>query len=166
MQDEVKALVNELFEKLNIKTDSIDIENIDDSNIFKVKIKTEESNLLIWIHGRTLDSLQNILKLMCSNKIWERIKLHIEVNDYIKTKDDRLLDFIKKEILYLEKTGKDIKLPFYSAYERKKIHSFIHSLKNDNISSKSIWEGKERRLYLCKKVTINKLTIDIDWDDI
>jgi predicted RNA-binding protein Jag len=59
---------------------------------------------------------------MISKKIEDKVKIHMEVNDYMKTKDDRLLDFIKKEISYLEKTGKDIKLPFYSAYERKKIH--------------------------------------------
>ena len=101
---------------------------------------------------------------MCSKKIWEKIKIHIEVNDYVKTKDDRLLDYIKKEIWSVEKTGKDIQLPFYSSYERKKIHWFVSEMKDKSIYTKSIWEGKDRRLYICKQE--KKLTIDIDWDDI
>jgi hypothetical protein len=40
----------------------------------------------------------------------------------MKSKDDRLFDFIKSKIRLVEKTGKDIQLPFYSSYERKKIH--------------------------------------------
>jgi predicted RNA-binding protein Jag len=101
---------------------------------------------------------------MISKIYWEKIKLHLEVNDYIKTKDDRLFDFIKKEISFLEKTGKDIKLPYFSSYERKKIHSIVHKMENKSIYTKSIWEGKDRRLYICKQNP--KLTIDIDWDDI
>ena len=69
MQNEVEALVNELFEKLNIKTDSIKITNVDKPNIFNIKIQTEESGLLIGLHGKTFDAIQNILKLMYSKKV-------------------------------------------------------------------------------------------------
>ena len=164
MENEIKTLVNELFNKMNIQIDSIEVENDEKPNIFNLKILTEESWLIIWPHGRNFDSLQNIIKLMCSKKIWEKIKLHMEVNDYMKTKDDRLFEFIKKEVAYAEKIGKDVKLPFYSAYERKKIHWFVSELNKPWISTKSIWEGKERRLYICKETP--KLTIDIDGDDI
>lgn len=164
MENEIKALVTEFFEKLEVEIDSIKITNIDEANIFNIKIKTEESGLLIWPHWKNLDALQNILKLISSKKIWERVKLHIEINDYVKTKDDRLLEFIKSKVSYLEKTWKEIKLPFYSAYERKKIHWFVWELNHKWIFTKSDWEWKERRLYIYKEA--EKLTIDIDWDDI
>ena len=164
MQNEIKALGLEFFEKLNINIDSLEVINSEEKNIFSMKIKTEDSGMLIWPHGRNLDALQNILRLMAWKKVWERIKLHIEINDYMKTKDDRLFDFIKKEIAYVERTGKDACLPFYWAYERKKIHSFVSELNDKKISTKSIWEWKERRLYICKEQP--KLTIDIDGDDI
>ncbi len=164
MENEFTALINELFHKLNIKLDLIELKKEENSNIFNLKIKTEESWLIIGPHGKNLDAIQNIIKLMISKHTWEKIKLHLEVNDYIKTKDDRLLEFIKKEISYLERTWKDIQLPYFSSYERKKIHSIVHKMKDDSIYTKSIWEGKERRLYICKEKP--KLTIDIDWDDI
>ncbi len=174
MQNQIKALVNELFEKLNIKIDLIEVEIEEDLNIFNIKVKTEESWLLIGHNWKNIDAIQNILKLIISRKTWEKlnsnettthkIKLNLKINDYTKTKDDRLFDFIQKEILYLERTWKDIKLPFYSSYERKKIHSIVHKMANKLIFTKSVWEGKERRLYICKQKP--KLTIDIDWDDI
>jgi hypothetical protein len=47
MQNEVKTLVNELFEKLNIKIDSIEIINVEDSNIFNIKVTSDESGIII-----------------------------------------------------------------------------------------------------------------------
>ncbi len=82
----------------------------------------------------------------------------------IKSKDDRLFDFIKLKIVYVKKSHKDFCLPFYSAYERKKIHQFISEMKNDSIYTKSIWEWKDRRLHICLQG--KKLSIDIDWDGI
>jgi len=164
MQNELIALIKEFFDKLNIKIDSLEFSNEENSNIYNLKIQTEESWILIWPHGKNIDAIQNIIKLLISKNIWEKIKLHLEINDYRKSKDDRLFDFIKKEISYLEKTWKDIKLPYFSSYERKKIHSIVHKMENDSIYTKSIWEWKERRLYICKQTP--KLTIDIDWDDI
>jgi uncharacterized membrane protein YkoI len=43
MKNQFTALINELFHKLNIKIDSIELNKEDDSNIFNIKIKTEDS---------------------------------------------------------------------------------------------------------------------------
>lgn len=165
MKEKIELLIKEFFEKINISYDSLEVSETEKTNIFNIKIISNESNIIIWAHWKNLDSIRLILSLIISKNIWEKIKLHIEVNDYIKTKDDRLIDFIKREIDFLKKTWKDIKLPFFWAYERKKIHSFVAELNDNCIYTKSIWEGKERRLYICKNIE-NKLSIDIDWDDI
>jgi len=47
MQNDIKILTDELFERLNIKIDSVEIVNVDASNIFNIKIKTDESGILI-----------------------------------------------------------------------------------------------------------------------
>jgi len=165
MINEIKLLAQEFFEKLGINTDPIEVINVDNSNtIYNIIVKTTESGLIIWQNWKNLDSIQNILKIMLWNKVWEKIKIHIEVNDYIKTKDDRLFDFIKTKIELVKKTKKDFCLPFYSAYERKKIHWFISDMNNTSIYTKSIWEWKERRLHICLQG--KKLELDIDWDDI
>lgn len=164
MHNEIKSLINNFFEKLNINIDSIEITETDEDNVINLKIQSEESWIIIGPHWKNLDAIQSILKIMISKLTWEKSKLHLEINDYVKTKDDRLFDFIKSKIDYVEKSWKDFRLPFYNAYERKKIHSYVADMKESWIFTKSIWEWKERRLYICKQE--KKLTIDIDWDDI
>ena len=163
MENKIEALIKELFEKMNINIDWINIEK-SQNNILNIKIKTKESWIIIWPQWKNLDSIQNIIKLMSSKVLWEKIKIHLEINDYSKTKDDRLFDFINNEISHLQKTWVTIKLPFYSSYERKKIHWYISKMKDKWIYTKSSWEWKERRLFIYKEKP--KLTIDIDWDDI
>ena len=163
MENKIKDLVDIFFNKLDIKIDSIDVKQ-EEENIFFIKLKTEESWLIIWPHWKNLENIKLILNLMIWRLVWNKIRLHIEVNDYMQSKDEKLFSFINSKIVIVEKTSRDIQLPFYSSYERKKIHSFVADYKNDQIYTKSIWEWRERRLYICKKDA--KLTIDIDWDDI
>ena len=164
MQNIIKNIVDIFFENLGIENESIDIENIKSTDIYNIKIKTKNSWLIIWPQWKTLDSFHNLIQLISSKQIWKRIKINIEVNDYIKREDNKLLNLVKNKIELIEKTWNDIKLPYYSSYERKKIHSIVHKLNYKWVSTKSIWEWKERRLYICKEKT--KLTIDIDWVDI
>jgi len=163
MENNIKELVSQIFEKLDVKIDSIEIKKMQD-NIFSIKLETEESGIIIGPHWRNLESIKLILNLMISKLLWEKTRIHIEVNDYMQSRDERLFSFIESKIQIVEKTSKDIKLPFYTAYDRKKIHSYVAEYQNNCIYTKSIWEWRDRRLYICKKD--EKLTIDIDWDDI
>ncbi len=164
MINEIKSLTEEFFNKLSINIESLEVTNEENSNIYNIIINSNESGILIWQNGKNLDNIQSILRLMISTKVWDKIKLHMEINDYIKSRDDRLFDFIKSKISYVKSSKKDFRLPFYSAYDRKKIHWFISELKDPMIYTKSAWEWKERRLNICFQE--RRLSIDIDWDDI
>jgi len=174
MQTEIENIIKSFFEKLQVHIESLEI-NEDEANIFSIKIKTYDSGILIWPHWKNLEAIQWLLKLMASKQTDSKIKLHLEVNDYMESKDQRLFSFIKSKIEQVESSWKDVKLPFYWAYDRKKIHSFVWDHWNSDISTKSEWEWKERRLFICTKGTkptpqsksvAKKLTIDIDWEDI
>jgi len=47
MQESIEKLTKELFERLNIKLDTLKIQNVEESNIFNIKIETEESGIVI-----------------------------------------------------------------------------------------------------------------------
>lgn len=167
MQDKIKNITLIFFKKLNIEIESIKVEKNEEKNLFHINIKTEEFWILIWTNWNNIEAIQNILKIFYSKQLNEKIKIQLKVNDYSKTRDERLYDFIDKEIEYLKKIGTEIKLPLYSAYERKKIHSYIIYKKDSSICSKSSWKWKDRRIFLyIKKNKTRKLTIDIDWNDI
>lgn len=161
--ENIKLLVNEFLEKLMIKTQDFDVIK-EDENIYFIKIKTTDSSLFIWYSWKNLEDVRNILKNIISKKLWTNIILHLEVNDYLSKKDDKLYNFIAKKISILKSTWKEIILPYFNAYERKKIHSYVSELNDDTIYTKSIWEWEERKIHLCKKS--KNITIDIDWIDI
>ncbi|MDD3646655.1 MAG: KH domain-containing protein [Candidatus Gracilibacteria bacterium] len=159
----IESLVKDFLDKLLINYESVEVIS-ESEGIYSIKIKTEESGIIIGPHGKNLESFENILKLLISTKFDKKIKLHLEINDYMHSKDEKLFSFVKSKIELL-KNGKDtIILPFLNAYDRKKVHSFIAELDNKKIYTKSVGEGSDRRLHICR---INeKITIDIDGDDI
>ncbi|MDD4151453.1 MAG: hypothetical protein PHR68_02455 [Candidatus Gracilibacteria bacterium] len=163
MLEKIKEISTSFFTNL-----SIDLENLEiveqEKNIYYIKIKSSDSPILIGHSGDTLRDIKNILSMILNKTFEEKIVIHLEINDYMESKDNRLFDFVKNKIEFVEKTGKDIVLPFFSAYERKKIHSFVAELGNNKIYTKSSGEGKERRMHICKKD--QKLTIDMNSIDI
>lgn len=165
MENKIKILSEEFFKNFWINYDSIEISKKQE-NIFIIKIKTSESWKLIWPQWKNLDSLSSILKLIILKNLEnsENIKIFLEINDYLKTKDERLKDFVLNKIKILDKNWEDIIFPYFSPYERKKIHDIVADLNRPEIFTKSIWEWKERRLHLCKLE--KKLSIDIDSLDI
>ncbi len=162
VEDIIKNIVEEFFSKMLVDFSNLDVKK-ELENIYYIKLETTDSSLIIWTRWKNLDDIKNILKILINRKAEENIIIHVEVNDYLKSKDDKLINYIKNKIDYVKETNKDFRLPFFSAYERKKIHSYVSDLKSD-IYTKSEWEWKDRRLFICKKN--NKMTIDLDWIDI
>jgi len=107
--------------------------------------------------------MTSLKKLIISKNFDTNIQIHLEVNDYLEKKDEKLMSFIQKKIEQVKSSGKEVILPALSPYERKKVHSYV-SENGGTIFTQSRGEGKERRIHLCKKD--EKMTIDIDGDDI
>ncbi len=159
---ELSELCVSFFEKFWINYDEVQVQE-DTTDIYRVILKTSDSHLIIGPHGKNLDHFTHILKLIFSKKLWRFSHLHLEVNDYLQEKDARLFRFIESKIDFVQKTWKECILPQLTAYERKKVHSYI-SEKNSKIYTQSVWEWEERRIHLCLKH--EKMTIDLDGDNI
>lgn len=162
MKEQITTLGNDFFSKLGIDYSDLQVEE-EWENIFRVSLKSDDSHLLIGPHGKNLEVLCTLLRLLVSKNCEGFITLHLEVNDYLEQKDKKLQNFIQTKIEYVKDSGKEITLPFFTAYERKKVHSYV-SENGGNVFTQSIGEGKDRRIHLCRKD--EKMTIDIDGDDI
>ncbi len=161
---DIKDMVSIFFEKLSIEIENIEVME-EKENIFYIKIKTPDSWLLIWYSGKNLEDVRVILKSIITHTSENKnIILHLEVNDYLSKKEDKLHDFIMKKIQIVKSWKWDIILPYFNSYERKKIHSYVSELSDNEIFTKSVWEWAERRLHICKKS--QNITIDIDGIDI
>lgn len=157
----MKEIIENFFEKLLVEIDSLEIKQ--DDKWYTVSIQSPESWLLIWPQWKNLDAIISIVRQMINS--WEnKVKLRLEVNDYQTSRDSRLFHFVQQKIDEVKKYWSECRLPAYSAYERKKIHWYIAEQWDTQIVAQSKWEWEQRRLYISKKA--QKLTIDIDWDDI
>lgn len=163
VQEQIKSMVLDFLGRLELVVESIEIVKRE-ANIYDIKIKSPDSPIIIGHSWETLRDLKNLLSMIINKTLEEKVFIHIEINDYIESKDKRLFDFVKSKIDFCEKSWKEVILPFFSAYDRKKIHSYVWELKNDKIIIKSVWEGKDRKMHISKKEI--KLTIDLNWTDI
>jgi len=162
MKEQIEQIAQDFFSKLWADHSDLKVSE-EGKNIFRIHVKSEDSHLLIGPHGKNLDTLNFLLRLIISKHSEDRITTHLEVNDYLEQKDAKLLKFIETKIAYVKESGKEIILPFFTAYERKKVHSHV-SESGWDIYTQSVWEWQDRRIHLCKKDI--KMTIDIDGDDI
>lgn len=161
----VTQIVKNFFEKLSVEIQSLEISQ-EEENIFYVKIQTPDSALIIGYSGKTLEDIRLILRNILSKISGNNTIIHLEINDYLIKKDEKLFEFIEKKIELLKKTGNDIVLPYFNSYDRKKIHAYIANLKDDTITSKSSGEWRERKITLCKKSEKLLKSIDLDAIDI
>lgn len=136
MSVNLEAHVQEFFEKLGIDFSQLSVV-LEAEHIYAISLQTTDSALLIGPHGKNLETITHILKLLLSKKLESHITVHLEVNDYLEKKDAKLLAFIQSKIDLVQKTGKEIILPFLTAYERKKVHSYV-SEHSKNIYTQSV----------------------------
>jgi len=135
----IETLVKTFFEKLAISFSEIKVES-QEENVFYIRLKTDDSGIIIGPRGKHLEAIKSILRLLIHAKLEKNVKIHLEVNDYLESKEEKLLQMVKRKIEVVEQTGKDIKLPFLSGYERKLVHSFVADYPNPLIYTKSLGE--------------------------
>ncbi len=160
--EHLQHICETFFIKFGILVENITILK-EQENTYRIVLKTPDSHIIIWPHGKNLEHFVHILKLIFSKKMGKFIHLHLEVNDYLQEKDAKLFRFLDSKIEHLRKTWNELMLPQFNAYERKKVHDYV-SEKKSNVYTESRGEWSERRVFLCTKH--EKMTIDLDWDDI
>jgi spoIIIJ-associated protein len=112
------------------------------------KVSGEHQETLTGQEGRTLDSLQYLLRKMTSRLLPDRTKLLIEVGDY----RERRMEELKKRVLELaakvREDGMTQAIPALNPSERRMVHMVLQDDKE--IRSRSVGDG------LFKKVLIYK----------
>ena len=119
-----------------------------DNQTVVCKISGEHQDALTGQEGRTLDSLQYLLRKMTTRLLPDRTKLAIEVGDY----RERRIEELKKRVLELaaqvREDGMTQAIPALNPSERRAVHMLLQDDKE--VRSRSVGEG------LFKKVLIYK----------
>ncbi|MFA6080485.1 MAG: hypothetical protein WC753_03330 [Candidatus Gracilibacteria bacterium] len=119
----------------------------EEQHIYSVKIRSDDSALLIGLHGRTLEEMQSLLIQMCENALGSFCLIHLEINDYLAEKQKKLFAVVDRKVDLARKNGIDQVIYELTGYERKQVHAYIGDTYPE-IETKSIDGEKGRELHI------------------
>ena len=142
-KEEVKNYIREFLTKTTTEMGvSARIEINEDENVFSAKMFSDNNSILIGKDGRTLKSLQSLLRQALSNQIKFNVKVNLDASNY-KVKQERFFERDIKNIINDVMQSKDeVKLDPMNSYKRRIVHSIASEYYN--IETESFGEEPER----------------------
>ena len=137
--DYIKSYLKEITDLMGI---SCNFEIQKREEYIKVNIVSDSSSILIGKNGKTMSSLQYLLKQSIQSKIPAKINIIIDTNDYREKKEkniERLAIRLAKEV---RKTKVDVKMDSMNSYERRIVHNKLSGFKD--VTTESIGEEPNR----------------------
>ena len=142
-KEDIKTFVKEYLEKITTEMGlDTKFEINEDEDVFSVKMFSNNNNILIGKDGRTLTSLQNIIRQTLSNQLKFNIKINLDASNY-KAKKERFFEKdIKNIINDVMKSKDEVKLDPMNSYKRRIVHSIASEYYN--IETESFGEEPNR----------------------
>jgi len=142
----VKELLNTIIEKMGIE---VKIEAQKREEYIKFNLYSEKNPILIGKGGKTIDSLQAIVRSSVLNNTGFKSNIIIDVEGY-KDKQKRNLEYNAKKLAReVQKTGVEVSLDPMNSYERRVVHNICNEFKG--IITESKGEEPERYIVIKKK---------------
>ena len=148
-EDEVSLYykAKDLLEKILIEMHFEDVKvigNLED-NIIKLdaKIDPKDTGIVIGKGGKTLDAIETVIRKIIKARS-NKVKLNIDINNYKKRRDEKIVILADKACKKVLKTRKSWNLKYMNSYERRLAHEQI--AKYDKLDSHS--EGVEPKRFV------------------
>ena len=142
-KEDVKTFIRDYLTKVTSDM-GVDtkIEINEDDNVFTAKMFSDNNPILIGKDGRTLTSLQSLLRQTLSNNIKFNIKVNLDASNYKVKKEKFFEKNIKNIINDVIKSKDEVKLDPMNSYKRRLIHSIANGYYN--IETESFGEEPNR----------------------
>jgi spoIIIJ-associated protein len=109
----------------------------------------EDMGLLIGRHGQTLEALQELTRIVVSQRTEQRCRVVVDVEDYKKRQRDRLEARARDIAKRVVRSGQEQELEPMNPYDRKVVHDAVASIAGAESSSRG--EEPERRVVIRRK---------------
>ena len=142
-KNDVKEFIRDYLTKVTTEMGiNAKIEINEEDDVFTAKMFSDNNPLLIGKDGRTLSSLQLLLRQTISNQIDFNIKINLDASNYKVKKEKFFEKDIKNIINDVIKSKDEVKLDPMNSYQRR----LVHSIASDyyNIETESFEEEPER----------------------
>lgn len=108
-------------------------------NRIEIKIFSNNNAILIGKNGRTMQSLQTILRFILKNHVNSDLSVMLDVENY-KEKRNKNIEYLAKKVARdVAKTKVETKLDNMNSYERR----IVHNILSDNKYVYTVSEGEE-----------------------
>lgn len=146
-KEDVKRYLKDFIEKyselMNVKI-NYEINEID--RIYNITLVSENNPILIGKEGKTLESLQLLIRQAIQKQTGHSIKVNVDISGYKNKKMKNLEYEVKKIAKEVQLTKIDASLDHMNSYERRRVHTLISEMKN--LTTESVGEGKERHIII------------------
>jgi spoIIIJ-associated protein len=142
----IKGYLNHLSEAMNL---DIKHEIKETDGIFNILLVSNNNAILIGRDGRTLESMQLLLRKAVRNQTDFNVKINLDVSNYKSHRDDNLRYEVKKICNDVDKTTIEAKLDPMNSYNRRLAHTVISQF--NELESESFGEEPERYVVIRKK---------------
>lgn len=135
----IKEYINQIAKSMQI---DINLEIRETDEIFNVVMVSNNNPILIGKEGRTLNSIQLLLRQSITNMTGFNIKINLDASNY-RAKKIKYFEYdIKNIVREVQKSKLDIKLDPMNSYQRRIVHSLVSNY--ENIETESIGEEPNR----------------------
>jgi spoIIIJ-associated protein len=136
--DAVADFVEELLERMGI--DAIAEPTTHSGHVYVDILDGPEDDmaLLIGRHGQTLDAIQELARTAVGRRLDQRIRVLVDVEDYRKRREDRLIERAREVAERVLETGTEERLDPMNPYERKLVHDAIAEMEGLETTSEGV----------------------------
>ena len=135
----IKSYLKEITSLMGI---SVEFETQKRPNYIKVNMMSDNSSILIGKNGRTMSSLQDLLRQSIQSKLGTRVNVILDANDYKEKQEkniERLAVKLAKDVV---KTNIEVKMDRMNSYERRLVHNRLSNFKG--VTTESTGEEPNR----------------------
>lgn len=140
-------ILQEILDKMSFMT-VVDIKEEGEGRVLTVR--GDDMGRIIGKDGNTLKAFEVIVRSILSRIYTEKIYLNIDAGDYREKRRQSLERLAKEVVEEVEKTGAEKAMPHLEASDRRIIHMYLKD--NNNVTSFSQGEGRDRRLIIALKI--------------
>ena len=117
-----------------------------DDDIIRITIDSTHNPILIGKSGKTLQALNELVKLATNNHFHKRFRILLDINGYKDNKYEKLERLARKLAKDVQKTKTTYTFDPMPADERRAIHNALNGWRN--IKTESIGEGSHRQVQI------------------
>jgi spoIIIJ-associated protein len=139
--DFVKEYLTTVLTNMGLKTE---LNGKYEKEVINLNIKTDKDAILIGKGGRTLQALNELVRVAINQRFGKHYKILLDVGDYKEEKYEKLIQMARKYAKEVQTTKTTITLNPMPSDERRIIHGALAGY--HNIKTESQGQGKDRRL--------------------